>query len=259
MEILVLGNGISRLAYDETIRNWPGEVWGCNLAYLDYPGKLTRLTGHKEELINAAAEREKHEGWNFELWAGNLANTIKDVHRFTCPKQFQHDSGTTLIAQALYEGHNVAACGFDLGGPDIHSPELENVPKWNWVDRWRALLAEYGADRVRFIGHDHMPFLLGDQPSDAYCHRYLHGRPHIADPEYIEIWEQFTGRSAVDIQEEIMIEVRFPDGRKVIMKDFIAEKMAKKGKVEIVGKVKDEKPKAEKPKEKEAEKAKAAK
>jgi hypothetical protein len=35
--------------------------------------------------------------------------------------------------------------------------------------------------------------------------------------------------------------------------------MAKKGRVEIIGKIKDEKPKAEKPKEKEAEKAKAAK
>jgi hypothetical protein len=258
MEILVLGNGISRLVYDETIRNWPGEVWGCNRAYLDYPAKLARLTGHKEELIAAAAQLSKHD-WTFELWAGNLANSIHSAHRFTCPKRFQNDSGTTLIAQALHEGHTVAACGFDLGGPDIHSPELENVPKWNWVDRWRDLIAEYGTDRIRFIGHDHMPFLLGDLPSNAYCHRYLRGQPHIADPEYIEIWQRFTGRSAGNIQEETMIEVRFSDGRKVIMKDFIAEKMAKKGKVEIVGKVKDEKLKAEKPKEKEAERPKAAK
>lgn len=233
-KVLVLGNGISRLSYDEFIRSWLGEIWGCNCVYLEYGALLSRLAGHKDVLAKVAAEMPLHEDWTFQLWAGHLGAPIRNAERFTCPKRFQNDSGTTLVAQALHEGHDVVACGFDLGGWDIHSPELENAPKWNWVDRWRELLKEYGADRVRFIGHNHKPFLMSDQPSDAYCHRYLHGKPHIADSEYIAVWERFTGRTAGDLQEECMTKVRFKDGREVVMKDLIAQKMAKKGKVKIL-------------------------
>lgn len=233
-EILVLGNGISRLAWHELILEWPGEVWGCNRVYEEYGALLSRLTGHKEVLVAAIAEMKKHEDWDFRVWGGHLGKPLKCAEPFTCPKKYHNDSGTTLVAQALHEGHNVAVCGFDLGGWDVKSPELENVPKWNWVDRWRRLLNDYGESRVRFIGHDHKPYLLSEAPNDAYCHRYLNGHPHISDPAYIAVWEKWTGRKANELESDPMVKVKYKDGREAQMKDVIAAKLERKGKVEIV-------------------------
>lgn len=232
-EVLILGNGISRINYHEFILKWSGEVWGCNRAYLEYGNKLTRLTGHADVLQDAEVFRDKNNLF-FEIWGGHIGTTIKSAKRFDCPKQYQTDSGTTLIAQALHEGFNIVACGFDLGGWDIHSPELENAPKDNWVERWRILLAVYGEERIRFIGHDHKPFLLSMLPSNTYCQKYTNGFPHINDPDYLKTWEKWTGKKPEVFEEEYMTKVKFPDGREVEMKDFIAKKMAKKGKVEIL-------------------------
>lgn len=210
--VLVLGNGISRLSHASTIRSWEGEVWGCNRAYLDFPTKLSRLTGHIEVLREAAEYKSQHADATFALWAGHLGKPIEGAQRFTCPRQFLNDSGTTLIAQALEEGHDAYACGFDLGGYDIHSPGLETTDKSEWVKRWRAIDEHYGLDRLTFIGFDHKPFIRSGVHPNAYTLDYLAGRPHIDDPEYIAAWERWTGRPASRPLGGKSMQVQYPNG-----------------------------------------------
>ena len=257
-ETLVLGNGISRLSFDKLIREWPGEVWGCNRAYLEFPDKLARLTGHTEVLIEARKYRNEHR-LSFELWGGHLGHSLETDKAFTCPHEFRKDSGTTLVAQALHEGKNVAVCGFDLGGPDIHSPGIEKQSKHQWVERWRAIVKRYGSDRIRFIGFDHMPYILSGRASQAYANRYRDGKPHIIDDDYIEQWEKWSGKKArITGREYSMVKVRFKkNGFESVMSDEVAEKYAEKKKVEIIGKV--EAPKREAKTEKKAEPKKAEK
>lgn len=230
-ETLVLGNGISRLAFDELIRSWPGEVWGCNLVYKEYGEKLSRLTGHDWVLVEAAKYLRENPRCGFEIWSGHLAKLAPGSVPFSCPKQFCRDSGTTLVAQALHEGRSVAAAGFDLGGMDIHSPEVGSSDKTNWVRRWRELIRYYGHDRIRFIGFDHKPFLLSGEADKAYRDRYQAGMPHICDAQYIRTWEQFTGESAVVPRGRLgqMARVRFPNGYEGELRESMALRMVGKG------------------------------
>lgn len=240
-EVLVLGNGISRLGYDELIRAWPGEVWASNRAYLDYPDKLTRLTGHTEVLVEAVAYKGQHPGARYEIWAGHVGKPMPGAHPFTCPARFRTDSGSTLIAQALEEGYAVVACGYDLGGPDIHSPGLEDHNKDEWVKRWRAIAAHYSLDRVRFVGHDHRAYILSDRPPNEYAQDYLAGYPHIDDPEYLATWERWAGRSAIPKGGSTVVRVKFPNGYEGDMRENIALAMEKKKQLVIL------KPEAKKP------------
>lgn len=45
MNILLIGNGISRLLFQDFIDKWQGEKWVCNYAYKDVKG-YTRWSGH---------------------------------------------------------------------------------------------------------------------------------------------------------------------------------------------------------------------
>lgn len=218
-QVLILGNGVSRLLLARDIAAWRGEIWGCNLAYLEpeLGSRLTRLTGHASVMEEAAVYQRSHPELTFEIWGGHLGKAVGKL--FTCPGEFRHDSGTTLVAQALHEGRDVVAAGFDLGGPDIHSPRLWEQRKFQWVKRWREILERYGWDRVTFWGHDHMPFLKSRVPANRYQQRYSAGIPHIPGEEYRRLFDaQFrpvTGKRVEHYQgyeDEQLVKFRFQGG-----------------------------------------------
>ena len=242
-ETLILGNGISRLSYVDIIKNWLGEVWGCNLAFLDFPEKLNRITGHADVMLKAKDCREKYQH-GFEIWGGHLGANLAAEKTFDCPRIFRKDSGTTLIAQALHEGRDVAVCGFDLGGLDIHSPGLENLLKHNWVQRWRKLFEVYDHTRVRFIGYDHKPYLFSGRSSMVYSQRYRDGRPHIMDDKYLSVWENWTGKKSqcLDLGGET-VKVKYKkNGFIGEVSEAVAAKLIDKGKAELVKKKETPKP-----------------
>lgn len=183
--VLILGNGISRLAFDAQIRGFPGEIWGCNRIYLDYGDVLTGLSGHIDVMKEADDYRAEH-GQNWRL-----LGTEEDP--YICRELFRKDTGTTLVAEALTRGHNVIVCGFDIGGLDVYSPGHEKKNKTSWVERWRLILDEFGADRVTFWGHDHKPFLLSYRPACEYSRRYLKGKTPFDDDAYEEAAKQWKG------------------------------------------------------------------
>lgn len=187
MTVLILGNGISRIEHENFIREFPGEVWACNFAYRDFPEKITRLTGHDFVLEEAQKEKKKN-GWKFDIYAGVCAKKRDGWKRFTQPPKWHRDSGSTLATQALHEGHDILLCGFDMGGADIYSPEHWRQNKTAWVRRWADIVQEYGADRIKFIGYDHHPFLRavidGTARPDKYFIKYRGNVPHLVGDGY---------------------------------------------------------------------------
>lgn len=157
MEILVLGNGVSRLRFDELIRSWPGGIWGCNRVYREYGPLLSRIATDSIAMLNELRNYRAEAGLDFKLWAwGAVADAGADK-RFTSPGHLRSTSGAMLVMQALEEGHTATLVGFDMGGPDVYSGDLGKKP--NWFQKWRHLLAHYGTDRIRFIGKDWLPIL----------------------------------------------------------------------------------------------------
>jgi hypothetical protein len=189
-KVLILGNGISRLLYDDYIRNFPGAVWGCNYIYLDYGEKLDLITGHQDVLVLANKYRKKN-NLKYKIISGSpvAGNNIYE-ESFKCKVFFLKDSGTSLIAEALTRGLNIEVCGFDLGGKDCYSQEHQKISKRNWVERWRHIFAVFGHNNVTFIGHDHKDYLLSCKSTGKYAEKYLKGKPHIEDKEYKKIFKE---------------------------------------------------------------------
>lgn len=170
MNVLILGNGLSRLSFDAAIRAYSGLIWGCNRVYLDYGDVLDGLAGHGDVMDEAARFRESN-GWKFRILGS-------DEDPLTCEAKYRKDTGTTLVAEALTRGHTVELCGFDLGGLDVYSPGHEKKNKTTWVKRWREIFREFGSGNLSFWGHDHKPFIQSGQPADSYWKAYSKGKSH---------------------------------------------------------------------------------
>lgn len=234
MDVLILGNGISRLSFDDLIRSWPGEVWGCNRIFYEYGNILSRLAGHTDVMVMAREHRSENQH-EYEIWGGHLGKAEPAEKRWTCNVKYWADTGSTFVAQALTEGREIVLCGFDIGGPDLLSPKHETFRKWQWVDRWRVLLRDFGPDRIEFIGHDHLPFLLSKRPATEYQRSYIGGKPHLADPDYLTAWQKWSGRPLPGLPEVLeLVKIKYKDGREAEMQEPIAIKMQAKGKVEII-------------------------
>lgn len=238
-EVLIVGNGISRLTHDRFIKEWRGELWGCNKVYIEYGAHLTRLNGHTDVMYEAIEYRDEH-GYRYEIWAGHLGkNLIDEAKTFTCPFEFCRDSGSTWVAQALHEGRSrILVCGFDLGGYDIHSPEVVRTNKTNWVKRWRAIAGRYTLERVEFVGYDHKPFILSGRHAATYWKHCSRGRAHIDDPEYLALVENLYGVKAERPREDRVVMVKYIRGPKrgweTEYRESVADILVGRGEVEIV-------------------------
>jgi hypothetical protein len=184
MTVLILGNGLSRLAFDKKIREFRGPVWGCNRAYLDYGDKLAALAGHADVMVEAQGARDAL-GQQFKIFGQD--------EEFTARELFRKDTGTTLVAEALTRGFDVIVCGFDLGGPDVYSPGHERKNKTTWVSRWRLIFQTFDPARVTFWGYDHKPFILSGEPAATYARKYTRGENHIPDETYQKAVNSWTG------------------------------------------------------------------
>lgn len=194
--VLILGNGLSRLAFHDAILAHDGPVWGCNNIYLDYGAKLTAVAGHDWCMADAARVREEN-NFSYKIFGGLAWSGDIQDEAFTCDPVFRENTGTTLVAEALTRGYNVIACGFDLGGPDCYSPDHEKRDKTVWVTRWRLIFERFDQARVTFWGHDHKTFLLSDRNPREYSRKYLNGATHIPDEEYnkaVASWENDYSR-----------------------------------------------------------------
>lgn len=252
--VLILGNGISRLSYDEFIRSWAvsgGEVWAANYAFREFGPIITRIAGHKEAMVEAVAYRAEH-GLSYEIWGGNTGRVLPGSRVFTVPPKWLRDTGSTLVAQALHEGYErVVCCGYDFGGPDVLSPGLWRQEKRNWIERWQEIYRQWGLDRVEFVGHDHKPYIVSTignrRKIRDYSSRYLRGLPHIARPEYIEAHARYMKENGITIDPDRVkrgfmadyVKVKWANGIVSRLNRRVAEIYVDRGKVKIIEELED--------------------
>jgi hypothetical protein len=232
--VLIVGNGVSRLAYESYIVGFAGEVWACNRAYQEFPDKIARLTGHREPMLEAQAWKERH-GYKYQIFAGPLSRLHPEWLPLTCAPKWHRDSGTTLVAEALTQGFQVEAVGFDMGGPDVYWPDAYQTDKTAWVRRWCEIIEEWGERRVNFIGHDHKPFLrdaaMHKAKAGRYAAKYKARRPHIPGEEYRKIYEGYF--MSEKKTEEKRVRVRWPNGYVASYRESLASIYLDRGEVEL--------------------------
>ena len=192
-KVLIVGNGISRKDpdVDKFILNWTDhELWACNWAFKEYDsGELPRLDiliGDYTSLVESAPfilERK----WKTKIYGKNARSvSINGVQMIPVESKYVRDSGTTLVALALKNKYDeIYIAGFDLGGKDIYQIKHERRNKSIWVENWRRLHKEFegGLQNIKFIGYDHMPYILSEKPSDMYAQVYMRGKNHLGSVE----------------------------------------------------------------------------
>lgn len=183
-KVLVLGNGLSRLQYRDYINTWDGEIWGCNSAYLEVADgsipHMERLMGDYVALKVAVKYKRKYKLKYVMYGKHKRSWDLPGVQKLSLPTQFYGDSGSILVAAALYEGYNeVKALGFDLGGKDMYVQHHDRKDKSKWVRNWRRIAKNLPFDKLEFIGYDHKPFILSNKPDDFYAKYYLNGEDHL--------------------------------------------------------------------------------
>lgn len=244
--VLILGNGISRLAYVKEIESFPGEVWACNYAFREFPEKITRLTGHSEPMIEAQEWKEKH-GYKYDIYGGPITKKHPEWKPFTVDPKWRRDSGTTMVAQALHDGLKIELCGFDLGGPHIFDRAYYTTDKSVWVNRWAEIAEQWGLDNITFWGTDHKPFILnvlsGLENYKKYSKEYRKRKPHLEDETYKKTFKEFYMAKQKTELKYVKVKVK---GKIVDMNEDLAKVYVQKGRGEIV---KAEKPKTEEKKE----------
>lgn len=188
-KMLIVGNGLSRLAYKKEIQNFKGEVWIFNYAYKEkWLAKIaTRWHGH-EELIPEVQEAREKNGYKYKIYGG----TKKAEKHFRSDVRIG-DSGTTAAWQALKEGFEIWCVGIDLGGWDIYSPEHEKQNKAIWVMRWKRLYKFY-KDKIHWIGQDHTEILRSPNIT-KYSSLYTNGKIHIRDEKSRKAIEKFINKN----------------------------------------------------------------
>lgn len=148
-----------------------------------------------------------------------------------------------LVAEALTRGHNVIACGFDLGGADVYSPGHEKKNKSTWVTRWRLIFQKFDPVRVTFWGYDHKPYLLSYRPANEYAKRYTRGEEHIpgvpvTKTDYSDIWEHIPKMTLRNNGGRDWTFNESPEklsaGGSIILPEFVAKKYAELYRRELV-------------------------
>jgi hypothetical protein len=234
-EVLILGNGISRLAFKDRINAYQGEIWACNYAFREFP-QVARLIGHVEPMEEAARLRDEGK-LREDLIIYSAPFGGRRFSSLSVGRRWHQNSGISLIAEALHQGHRIQAAGFDLGGPDIHTPDHHLKSSWFWVERWAEVFREWGLDRVEFWGHDHRDFIIavaeGRASARLYEFSHLRGRPHISEDEYLRVWEDFMGSGKA--KPDQFVKVRYTaNGFQSMMRLSVAEILRDRGSVQIL-------------------------
>ena len=183
--VLILGNGVSRLQHMDMIREWTGEIWGCNSIYKDLESglipRIDAITGDKVA-IEAAVDSKEKNGYTYKVWSrGPRTLGMKGTIDIKLATEYIYDSGTTLVCKALIDAYtNIVLVGFDLGGKDIYVPNHEMRNKSAWIARWRKIAKKFTLNNITFVGTDHKPYLLSNKPIDAYAKIYMQdGKNHL--------------------------------------------------------------------------------
>jgi len=189
-EVLIIGNGISRLEHQDFIQKWQGEIWTCNWAFKDLIDKkiprIDILIGDKDALKEAYRAKKRYK-LNYKLLCKNTkALSIPEVKKVEIPERYIKDSGSTLVVKALYENYGkIFLVGFDLGGKDIYVKNHERRNKSKWVDNWRKIARVFGLERIHFVGIDHKPFILSEMPINSYARKYMNGEDHLKENFFV--------------------------------------------------------------------------
>ncbi len=154
-DVLILGNGTTRLDLKNEIRSYICPIWVCNEAYQEKRSltNITRVgTVHDELIILARKYRERFKLDYSIITKKRFSKLLREQDElFLVEKGWS--TGNLLILQALEEGYDrIFLAGFDFGGSDIY--QLTPRPGGNFKNQYQEIVEKIHPDkkdRIKFL------------------------------------------------------------------------------------------------------------
>lgn len=153
--VLILGNGKSRLKYEEFIHNWQGDIWGCNWIFqeVDKFKNITRIGSVHDEVIEKMYVGRQINSQDYSIWTKpnfkSKFTDYPDLCYFSDGRGWS--TGNLMILQALTEHYKrIYLCGFDFGGADVYQPY--NVEGSNFKKQFKEINNKFGKTKFKFVG-----------------------------------------------------------------------------------------------------------
>jgi hypothetical protein len=145
-EVIILGNGESRLKYDEYIKKYEYEIWGCNKAYLENYN-FTRIgTVHIENANNALLYKKQNNLKYIVYYSYFLPECLSfsNYHGWS--------TGNELLSQALLENYKITLIGFDSLNNNSSDIYMKNVVIDNFNNQFKIILNNNNyKERIRVL------------------------------------------------------------------------------------------------------------
>lgn len=150
--VLILGNGKSRNSTDvkRFIKNWTGELWGCNKIYTEYTmlPKLDRVGTVYNNILNDIRNEKEKKNVKYEIYT-DIEDGEQDVKLFQ-NLSISNLTSTKLIEQAIYEEYEeIYLAGFDFGGINCYNRKTTNHRKM--IREMKDIIFTYGINRFHFL------------------------------------------------------------------------------------------------------------
>lgn len=146
-QVLILGNGTSRLTQIDFIKEWEGEIWVCNWAFKESLGlpRLDRVGSVHENVVKQAIKFREAQGVSYQIYS---SKPFDGVTVFTDVKGWS--TGSLMLQQALIEKFScIVLLGFDMGGADIYQDHILHGN--NFKNQYNEIKRNYGMDSVFFL------------------------------------------------------------------------------------------------------------
>lgn len=153
-QLLILGNGISRLNYGWYIREYQYPIWSCNSTFRELYrlGRIDVLGSVHGIYLKDSLQLSKDR--NFRRISVKSVDGSETFHKY-----HGYSTGNEMIHQAIYEGYdNIDLLGFDMGGFDITSNH--NVDGTNFKSQFTKIQSEYPYVKFNFINKSYIETLL---------------------------------------------------------------------------------------------------
>ncbi len=143
-EVLILGNGTTRLDLKEEIASYECPIWVCNHAYREKL-KNDRIelvaTVHEEVVVKAREFRKSLGSGAFSIITKKRFNDLLEENDLNFSIEMGWSSGNLLILHALNLGYDkIYLAGFDFGGSDIY--QLTARPGGNFKKQYEEIVNE---------------------------------------------------------------------------------------------------------------------
>lgn len=155
-DVMILGNGKSRLDCENIIHNWQQELWVCNEAYHEAKKfrHITRVCSVHSNMIREAYDFKVNNKLDYKLLGRYKIPELPEGEYYQFRDKHGWSTGSLAVSQAILEDYqSILLLGFDFGGPDVYKDyDVEGSNFQKQFIELKRMYPQQFKKKVQFVG-----------------------------------------------------------------------------------------------------------